>query len=78
MMLGTKRKTRIPQTRWNEYEEEIEKELTTIEETNHADYFLFNHAMIAEGKRLGGVLTPTGRGSAISFYTNKLAGFHGC
>lgn len=70
-----KEKTKIPSEQWTKYEQEIDKELTTIFDTNHADYFLFNHAMIAEGKRLGGVLTPSGRGSAISFYTNKLAGF---
>lgn len=57
------------------YLEELKKELKTIIDTNHADYFLFDYAMVRKGIENGGEVTPTGRGSAVSFYVNKLLGF---
>lgn len=68
-------KIKIDQNRWDEYESEIQKELDTIIITKHADYFLLNYEIIREGIRRGGKITLTGRGSAVSFYVNKLLGF---
>ena len=56
------------------YEDEIEKEVRVVETTGMADYFLINHSVIKKGIENGGVLTTTGRGSAVS-WTNKLLGF---
>ena len=39
------------------------------------DYFLLNYEVIKRAKEKGGILTRTGRGSAPSFYINKLLGF---
>ena len=39
------------------------------------DYFLDNYYIIKRAKELGGILTQTGRGSAVSFLINKLLGF---
>lgn len=68
-------KQKISPERWEEYESEIRKELDTIFITKHADYFLLNYEIIREGIKRGGQITLTGRGSAVSFYVNKLLGF---
>lgn len=68
-------KIKISPERWEGYESEIQKELDTIFITKHADYFLLNHEIIREGIKRGGQITLTGRGSAVSFYVNKLLGF---
>lgn len=57
------------------YEEEIRKEIETVKITNHADYFLCDYEMIKRAISKGGLITDTGRGSGVSFYTNKLLGF---
>jgi len=57
------------------YEGEIRKELDTIFETNMADYFLLDYEVIKKGKEMGGQITLTGRGSAVSFYISKLLDF---
>lgn len=59
----------------SKYEEEIESETDTVVECHMADYFIDNYHVIRRGKELGGHLTNTGRGSAVSFFTNKLLGF---
>ena len=49
---------------------EIHKEMDTIVETNSADYFIGLHDMLELGKKKGGVLTTTSRGSACGFVSN--------
>lgn len=67
-------KRKIDPQKWPHYEEEIRKEIDIVRQTKHADYFLDDKAIVERGRELGGVLTKTGRGSAVSFYTNKLLG----
>lgn len=55
--------------------EAIRFETKIIEETKMEDYFLLNYEVIKRAKEKGGILTRTGRGSAPSFYVNKLLGF---
>lgn len=53
----------------------IRYEASHVMESGVADYFITNHAIIREAvDNQGGVLTTTSRGSAASFYTNKLLG----
>lgn len=59
----------------SKYEKEIRSETDTVVECHMADYFIDNYHVIRRGKELGGHLTNTGRGSAVSFFTNKLLGF---
>ena len=59
----------------SKYEKEIKSETDTVVECHMADYFIDNYHVIRRGKELGGHLTNTGRGSAVSFFTNKLIGF---
>ena len=68
-------KKEIPQDQWSKYENEIQKEIDVVIKTHTSDYFLINHQVIKRGKENGGWLTKTGRGSAVSFITNKLLGF---
>ena len=53
----------------------IAYETETICSTGVADYFLLNHQIVQRAKEKGGVITATGRGSAVSYFTNMLLGF---
>lgn len=65
----------IPPDKLSLYEAEIAKEVQTVLDTHTSDYFIDNYHIIKRGKEKGGKLSLTGRGSAVSFYTNKLLGF---
>lgn len=56
------------------YIEAIKKETEVITSTGVADYFILDHEMVKLGKEKGGFITPTGRGSSASFFTNTLLG----
>lgn len=58
----------------NEYIEAIEKETNIVTSTSMSDYFILDHELVELGKKKGGYITPTGRGSASSFFTNTLLG----
>ena len=66
----------IDSNRLTEYLTAIREEMQIIEDTNMAEYFVLNYKIMKRGKeKYGGVLTKTGRGSAPSFYINKLLRF---
>jgi len=68
-------KKEVPTERHSEYEEQIRYELDIVKTTFHSDYFLLDYAIAELGKKKGGELTLTGRGSGVSFFLNKLLGF---
>lgn len=68
-------KKEIPKPDWAKYEEEIQKEIQTVIDCHMSDYFIDNYYIIRKGKENGGWLTKTGRGSAVSNFTNNLLGF---
>lgn len=71
-----KEKEFIKKERISEYIEAIKYEVDIVEKTNMEDYFLLDYEIVKMAKeRYGGVLTRTGRGSAPSFYINKLLRF---
>lgn len=70
-----KYKKEVPRELWEHYVKEIAYEIDIVKKTFHADYFLLDYAIVNLGKKKGGRLTLTGRGSAVSFITNKLLGF---
>lgn len=70
-----KDKAHIDKSKYKEYQDAIKFELNIVKETKMEDYFLFNYEIIKKAKEKGGILTRTGRGSAPSFYLNKLLGF---
>jgi DNA polymerase III alpha subunit len=66
----------IDSNRIDEYLEAIREEMQIIEDTNMSEYFVLDYKIMKLGKeKYGGVLTRTGRGSAPSFYVNKLLRF---
>lgn len=66
----------IPHEKWEEYLKAIREETKVIEDTNMAAYFVLNYYIIKNAiEKHNGVITKTGRGSAPSFYINKLLGF---
>lgn len=65
----------IPEELHELYQEEIKKEVKAVIETNMSDYFLLDYEIVKDAIAHGGVITPTGRGSAVSFVTNTLLGF---
>lgn len=73
--LWEEQKQDIPVEKWAHYISEIKAEIDTVVTTHTADYFLIDYEIVKEGKKNGGQLTPTGRGSSVSFYINKLLGF---
>lgn len=68
-------KPQVPRDQITHYEEEIHKEIDVVKQTRMSDYFILNYHIIKRGKELGGWLTSTGRGSAGSWFCNKLLGF---
>ena len=65
----------LPKEKKQKYFEALRFEMQIIDETEMEDYFLDNYYIIKRAKELGGILTQTGRGSAVSFLENKLLGF---
>lgn len=66
----------IPKEKWSKYISEIREETEVVKNTNMAEYFVLNYYIIKNAiKNHNGVITKTGRGSAPSFYINKLLGF---
>lgn len=70
-----KYKQDIPDEMWREYEESfVRDEVNMVVETNMSDYFLLDHEMVKLGVKKGGMITPSGRGSSGSWFTNTLLG----
>lgn len=63
----------INQSKHGEYIKEIKDAIGEIEGCNMADYFILSYYIMKNGQeKYGGILTPTGRGSAVGMYINKL------
>lgn len=70
-----KERHNVPKERWNEYIEQIKYEYKIIEDCGMADYFILDHYVVDKAvKEYNAILTRSGRGSAVSFYVNKLLG----
>lgn len=65
----------IPEDQVQHYLDETRREMDIVTETKMSDYFIDNYHIIRRGKELGGHLTMSGRGSAVSFATNMFLGF---
>jgi DNA polymerase III alpha subunit len=70
-----KERDKIPKEMHEKYISEIKKEIDVVINTNMADYFIDDYYIVKRAIEKGGLLTDTGRGSGVSFYTNKLLGF---
>ena len=70
-----KERHNVPKERWSEYIEQIKYEYKIIEDCGMADYFILDHYIVDRAvKEYDAILTKSGRGSAVSFYVNKLLG----
>ena len=70
-----KERNNVPKERWAEYIEQIKYEYKIIEDCGMADYFILDHYIVDKAvKEYDAILTKSGRGSAVSFYVNKLLG----
>lgn len=70
-----KEKNNVPKERWKEYIQQIKYEYKIIEDCGMADYFILDHYIVKKAvDEYGAILTRSGRGSAVSFYVNKLLG----
>lgn len=68
-------KKSIPKERIKEYEQAIYYEMDIIKNCGMADYFILDHKIIKKAvNEYNAVLTRSGRGSAVSFYVNRLLG----
>ena len=58
-----------------QYQKELKHDINEILSCNMADYFIDDYYIVKRGvQKYGGIITPTGRGSAVSMYLNKLLG----
>lgn len=65
----------IPKEKWHEYLDAIKYEFNIIEKTHMEDYFILDYKICQRAiNKYNGLLTKTGRGSAVSFIINKLLG----
>lgn len=70
-----KERNNVPKERWKEYIEQIKYEYKIIEDCGMADYFILDHYIVDKAvNEYDAILTKSGRGSAVSFYINKLLG----
>lgn len=70
-----KERNNVPKERWKEYVQQIKYEYQIIEDCGMADYFILDHYIVKKAvEDYGAILTRSGRGSAVSFYVNKLLG----
>ncbi len=66
-------KADINKDKLQQYYQEIKHDIGEIEACNMADYFILSYMVMKRGQeKHGGILTPSGRGSAVSMYLNKL------
>lgn len=66
----------INKDKYDKYISEIKSDIKEVESCNMADYFIDTYLIMKKGIRdYGGILTPSGRGSAVSMYINKLLRF---
>ena len=63
----------INQDKIDEYKKEIQHDYKEIIDCGMADYFIDDYYIVDRAQKVyGGVLTPTGRGSAVSMFLNYL------
>jgi DNA polymerase III alpha subunit len=70
-----KERKNVPKEKWKEYIKQIKYEYKIIEDCGMADYFILDHYIVKKAvDEYKAILTRSGRGSAVSFYVNKLLG----
>lgn len=65
----------VDESQHEEYFDGVKNEVQVIKDTNMSDYFLIDYYMVKRALEKGGVLTDSGRGSSVGYFTNTLLGF---
>lgn len=65
----------IPKEDYQRYFDGVKAEVQTYKDTGMCDYPLLDYAIVKDAVEHGGLITKTGRGSAVSYFTNTLCGF---
>lgn len=65
----------VPKEDYKTYFDGVKNEVQVIKDTNMSDYFLIDYYIVKRALEEGGVLTDSGRGSAVGYFTNTLLGF---
>lgn len=65
----------VPRERYREYYEGVKMEVNTYKETNMSIYPLIDYMIFSKGRELGGLITNSGRGSSVGYFSNTLCGF---
>lgn len=65
----------IPKEEYDDYYNGVKLEVQTYKDTGMVDYPLLNYAIVKDAVEHGGLITDSGRGSAVSYFTNTLCGF---
>ena len=60
---------------YKKYYDGVKMEVQTVKDTNLADYFLLDYEIVKKAISMGGILTDSGRGSSVGYFTNTLLGF---
>lgn len=60
---------------YQKYYDGVKMEVQTVKDTNLADYFLLDYEIVKRAISMGGILTDSGRGSSVGYFTNTLLGF---
>lgn len=65
----------VPEERHQEYRDGVAAEVQTYIDTGMVDYPLLDYAIVKDAVDNGCLVTSTGRGSAVGYFTNTLCGF---
>lgn len=65
----------IPKDKQQEYKDGVASEVQTYIDTGMVDYPLLDYAIVKKAVEKGCLVTSTGRGSAVGYFTNTLCGF---
>lgn len=65
----------LPPESYDERLEGIRMEVQTYKDTGMVDYPLLDYEIVKDAIEHGGLITDTGRGSAVGYWTNTLCGF---
>ena len=65
----------MPKEEYDEYFEGVKSEVAVYKNTRMVDYPLIDYRIVQRAIEKGGLITDSGRGSAVGYFTNTLCGF---
>ena len=65
----------VDHSEYDEYFNGVKSEVQVVKDTNMSDYFMIDYYIVKRAIELGGILTNSGRGSSVGYFTNTLLGF---